>query len=62
MLTPRVALGQIAEDERADVIVVGSRGHSQIADLFLGSVATYLTQHAKVPVLVIPAHAEISSP
>jgi nucleotide-binding universal stress UspA family protein len=59
---PRVLLERVALDEHADVIVVGSHGHSRIADLMLGSVAEYLTHRAKLPVVIIPAGAAISSP
>ena len=59
---PRDLLTRVARDERADVIVVGSKGHSQVADLMLGSVASFLTHHSLIPVLVIPADAELSLP
>lgn len=59
---PRILLDRIAEEQRADVIVVGSKGHSQVAALLLGSLASFLTQHARVPVVVIPADAALSSP
>ena len=59
---PRVLLNRVALENQADVIVVGSRGHSKIAELLLGSVAEFLTHHAKVPVVVIPTEAELSSP
>ena len=57
---PRTLLSSVAVAERADVIVVGSRGHSQIRELLLGSVAEFLTHHARVPVVVIPVDAELS--
>lgn len=50
---PRVALHEIASERGADMLVLGSRGHSQISDLMLGSVASYLTHHCPVPVLVV---------
>ena len=59
---PRKLLVRVARDERADVIVIGSRGHSQIAELLLGSVAEFLTHHAPIPVVVIPADAAVSAP
>ncbi len=59
---PRPLLTRIATEEKADVIVVSNRGHSQLAELFLGSTAEYLTHHAKIPVVVIPIDAAISSP
>ena len=59
---PRRLLSDVAAAERADVIVVGSRGQSHITELLLGSVAEFLTHHARVPVVVIPSGAELSSP
>jgi len=50
---PADALLQAAED--ADAIVVGSRGGGGFARLVMGSVSTQVTQHAKCPVVVIPA-------
>ena len=41
-------------DEACDLIVVGSRGHSGIAGLLLGSTTDYVARHAKVPVVIVP--------
>lgn len=38
---------------RADLLVVGSRGHSTVAGLLLGSVSGYCVRHATVPVAVV---------
>jgi nucleotide-binding universal stress UspA family protein len=59
---PRILLDRLAVEHRADVIVVGSKGHSQVAALMLGSLASFLTQHAQVPVVVIPEGAALSAP
>ena len=48
---PRTAL----MEEKCDLIVVGSRGHSGIAGLLLGSTTDYVARHAKVPVVIVPA-------
>lgn len=50
---PRVALIEAAKGEGAGLLVVGSRGHSPLTDLVLGSVATYLTHHSPLPVAVV---------
>ncbi|MGA0117679.1 MAG: universal stress protein [Ilumatobacteraceae bacterium] len=38
-----------------DMIVVGSRGYGGVMGLLLGSVADYVSRHAKVPVVIVPA-------
>lgn len=41
--------------ENAELLVVGNRGHGQIAEVILGSVSAYCTHHASCPVVVIRA-------
>jgi len=43
----------LAKDQKADLIVIGSRGHGQLAGLLLGSVAQKVLAHAACPVLVV---------
>jgi nucleotide-binding universal stress UspA family protein len=50
---PAEAILGLAKD--ADMIVVGSRGAGGFAKLLLGSVASQVTRHARIPVAVIPA-------
>ncbi len=40
----------------ADMIVMGSRGHSALGELFLGSVAHKVTVKSKLPVVLVPVH------
>jgi nucleotide-binding universal stress UspA family protein len=51
---PAAELEQAAAEQRADLIVVGSQGHTVVERLLLGSVSTRLTHHAKRPVMVVP--------
>ena len=40
---------------KADLVVVGARGHGGIAGLLLGSVADYVSRHSKIPVVIVPS-------
>ena len=49
---PAAGIVQVATDEGADLIVVGSHGRSGIARLMLGSVASKVVAESPIPVLV----------
>jgi nucleotide-binding universal stress UspA family protein len=55
------AIVQVAEDEGADLIVVGSRGRSGLAGIVLGSVAHRLLHLANQAVLVVTPNAKPSA-
>jgi nucleotide-binding universal stress UspA family protein len=48
-------VADVAREARADVIVVGTRGHAPVAGLLLGSVTQRLLHIAPCPVLAVPA-------
>ena len=50
-------IAEIADDEKADLIVAGTTGNGYIAGLLLGSVTQRLAQIAHCPVLVVPSSA-----
>lgn len=47
------AIATIVETEKADLIVMGTHGHSALGNVVLGSVATGVLARCKVPVLLI---------
>ena len=49
---PATVIVEAARRFRADLIVVGSRGHGTIESMLLGSVSAEVVDHASVPVLV----------
>lgn len=55
---PASVIERVADREDADVIVVGRRGRSGVAELVLGSVSHELASHSHRPVLLVePARA-----
>jgi len=50
---PGEAIASKASSERFDLIVMGSHGHSALANVVLGSVATRVLASCKVPVLLL---------
>jgi nucleotide-binding universal stress UspA family protein len=45
----------VAEDERCDVIVVGSHGKGALKRVLMGSVSEHVMRHAPCPVMVVRA-------
>lgn len=54
---PRHLLVEMAEAEKADLIVVGCHGHTSLGRRLIGSVATYVVSHAPCNVLVMKCDA-----
>ena len=54
---PGEVICKLAEDESADLIVIGSRGIGTLRRTILDSVSDYCVHHAHIPVLVVlPSH------
>jgi nucleotide-binding universal stress UspA family protein len=51
---PAHAIAEVAEQANADLIVAGTRGHSPVAGLLLGSVIQRIIHIARCPVLAVP--------
>jgi nucleotide-binding universal stress UspA family protein len=51
--SPAATICEVAEQENADLIVMGSRGKNPVSGLFLGSVSTRVLQFATCPVLIV---------
>ncbi|HYH60791.1 MAG TPA: universal stress protein [Solirubrobacterales bacterium] len=54
---PAHAIADIADEAGADLIVAGTRGHTQLGGLLLGSTTNRLLHVAKCPVLAVPPAA-----
>jgi nucleotide-binding universal stress UspA family protein len=54
---PAHVIADVAREQNADVIVVGTRGHRQIASLIIGSVTHKLLHMTPCPVLAVPPAA-----
>jgi nucleotide-binding universal stress UspA family protein len=47
------AILRVAAEDHCDLIVMGSRGHGQLAGMLLGSVSNAVAQRANCPVLIV---------
>lgn len=50
---PAEVVTELAEEHDADLIVMGTRGHSKIRQMLLGSTAERVVEHAPCPVLTV---------
>jgi nucleotide-binding universal stress UspA family protein len=55
---PAKVILEVARQIQADVIVMGSRGHSALDEILLGSVAHKVTIKTTVPVILVPFDRE----
>lgn len=55
--SPVSVLLKTADDQQADLIVVGSRGMGGFPELLLGSTSTQVAQHSTCPVVIVPFDA-----
>ena len=51
--SPSVTITDFADEIKADLIVVGSRGLGVVKGVLLGSVSQYVVEHASCPALVV---------
>jgi nucleotide-binding universal stress UspA family protein len=58
---PAERLAEVADEEDAELIVVGSRGRGAFKSAFLGSVSNSLVGVARCPVLIVPPGATEAS-
>lgn len=59
---PNVAIRKLAETQDFDLVVMGTKGASGLKEVFVGSVASNTLNDVKIPVLAIPADAEVLIP
>ncbi|RKD24417.1 hypothetical protein BEP19_08490 [Ammoniphilus oxalaticus] len=50
---PGKTIVEYAAEQQADIVIMGSRGHSGLKELFLGSASHHVAQHASCPVLIV---------
>ena len=59
---PGDAILKVVEEEKGDLIVLGSRGSGTIRRHLIGSVSDYVMHHAHIPVLVCKHHGKHVQP
>lgn len=59
--SPTVAIGRMADEEKADLIVMGTKGASGLKEFFVGSNTEKIVRWSKVPVIAIKKSIKASS-
>ncbi|KAM3116232.1 universal stress protein [Phormidesmis sp. 146-33] len=59
---PGDTICQVAKTWKADLIIVGRRGHAGLAELLLGSVSNHVMHHAPCSVLIVQGETGESAP
>lgn len=54
---PASVILEVAEREKAEMVIVGRRGRGEVSELLLGSVSHEIVLHSKRPVLLVPRKA-----
>jgi len=58
---PAFVLAEVAAEQDAELIVVGSRGRGAWRSAVLGSVSAEVARHAPCPVMIVPERAAVES-
>jgi len=53
----RTTILEVAAELKADIIVMGTHGHTGFTHTFFGSVAEYVVQNSRIPVLTVRQHS-----
>ena len=55
MKNPGEGIIKIADEERAGIIIMGTRGLGSVKRALLGSVSDYVVRNTNIPVIIVPA-------
>lgn len=50
---PRAIILEVADELKADLIVMGTHGHTGLTHVLVGSVAEHVVRHSRIPVLTV---------
>ncbi|NIG56883.1 universal stress protein [Chitinophaga sp. Cy-1792] len=55
---PKMVTLEVAHENNASMLVVGTHGRTGLDHMLIGSTAEYIIRHARIPVLVVPYNKE----